>query len=220
MAPAVPRRPERRSLPGVAYPLQARGWETFERVLDSTEALLVDVDFDALRIEDVLQEAKVSNGSFYARFESKEALLAALLDRYRLEVERTLDALDRAVGPEATLEERAQAYVRVTLRRFRKRRGLLRTLSLHYRLQPKRQSEPVDVAKTVNERVVAFFAPVKKAVRHRRKDEAIVRGTYFVSAVLRDRALFENAPHASTVPLSNAALGKELTRLLISYLSG
>ena len=119
MARAMARSGRRKPLPGVAYPVQERSWRTFDQLLDAAEELLEEVSFEALRVEHVLERTGISNGSFYARFESKEALLAALVDRFRLDSEDALAELDSALSPGAGLEERVRLFVSLTLERFR-----------------------------------------------------------------------------------------------------
>lgn len=50
-------------------------------LLESTERLLAERTLGELAVEDILREAKVSRASFYFYFESKHAILAALLER-------------------------------------------------------------------------------------------------------------------------------------------
>jgi len=62
-------------------PLQNRSRETLERVLDASEALLVEKGWDGFTVQEVSRRSKVSIGSIYARAPSKEALLLAVYDR-------------------------------------------------------------------------------------------------------------------------------------------
>jgi AcrR family transcriptional regulator len=50
-------------------------------LLEATERLLAERPLSELAVEDILREAKVSRASFYFYFESKHAILAALLER-------------------------------------------------------------------------------------------------------------------------------------------
>jgi AcrR family transcriptional regulator len=109
--------PQRRPrIRGVRPPQQDRSRDTYVRILDATECLLEDREFDAVRIEQVLSEARVSAGSFYSRFEGKEALLQALLSRYTEGVVELAGDGNRGAGVPPTLEARARAEVRHRIR--------------------------------------------------------------------------------------------------------
>ena len=65
-------------------------------ILDAAEALLAERPLAELTVADLLQAAGVARGSFYFYFESKEAVVAALLERIIDEVHDTsLPWLDR-----------------------------------------------------------------------------------------------------------------------------
>lgn len=69
---------------GVPYrrPTQARGIEKFERILDSTHALLEKDGVEAFSLYDVAKHAGVATGSVYHFFPNLEAAFIALVDRY------------------------------------------------------------------------------------------------------------------------------------------
>lgn len=53
-----------------------------ERIMDATELLLDGRDFSQIPVSEICAEARVSDSSFYARFETKDALIRALHDRH------------------------------------------------------------------------------------------------------------------------------------------
>lgn len=207
-------------LDGVNPPLQDRSRETYDLILDTAESLLAEVEFDALRVEEVLATAGISNGSFYARFEGKDSLLPALLDRYAqlLEDEIASPAPYGDVPPE--LEARARALVRFRIRRYQTRIGLMRTTVLEYRRETTTSASIRRLTRRVNEGMVEFFRPCLQSVGHRNAEEAVRRGIYLVTAICRDRILFGDSPHASSVRLPLSELEDELTSLLTGYLRG
>ena len=203
---------------GVRPPLQDRSRQTYESILNATEAMLVTREFDAIRIEEILAEAGVSTGSFYARFEDKEALLSALHARYANGL-RQLDRDDaRPADVPPTLDARSRAEVRHRIGRFRRGRGLIRTVSLEQRRDARVSAELVRLTRRVNRRIVEFFEPCFDEIGHDDPERAVVRGAYFVAAVCRDRMLFPNAPHAASVGLPLSHLEDELTAMLSGYL--
>lgn len=203
---------------GVSPPVQERSRATYEALLDATERLLRDREFDALRVEELLAAASVSAGSFYARFTGKEALLPALLERYSDEIERYLARGAPHAPPEASLDERARIYVADRLRRLYRRRGLLRTLTLECRRDPALGRGLEDLTDRLNQRFVQYFLVRADEIAGPDREATILRGVYFVAAIGRDRALFATSPHAASVRLSRARFEADLATLLVGYL--
>ena len=58
------------------------GRDTRQRILDAARELFYEKGFAASGLAEILQRAEANSGSFYYFFESKEALLAAVLDEY------------------------------------------------------------------------------------------------------------------------------------------
>src|SRR5258706_13072834 len=80
-------------LSSISPPKQARSEETARRILDAAQALIEREGLSGLSIPGVVRRARSSTGSFYARFADKNALLAALEERFFQEVHRVLDEL-------------------------------------------------------------------------------------------------------------------------------
>lgn len=89
------------------------GSETRERILAAAARLFHEQGFHATGISTVLREAKVQSGSLYYFFQSKEALLVGVLERYE-----TL--LDPAVmNPAEEIEDDPIERIFVLLNRYR-----------------------------------------------------------------------------------------------------
>ena len=58
------------------------GRDTRQRILDAARDLFYEKGYAATGLAEILQRAEANSGSFYYFFESKEALLAAVLDEY------------------------------------------------------------------------------------------------------------------------------------------
>src|SRR5580700_3154791 len=95
-------------------PRQARSEATVDAVLEATARVLVKVGYDRASTNRIAAEAGVSVGSLYQYFPSKEALVAALVDRHMTEMvglfEHHFEALSAAPLPVV-----AEAMVRVML---------------------------------------------------------------------------------------------------------
>lgn len=95
-------------------PKQERSRETLDRILGAAESLLDGRPFDDISIDDIVNRADVSRSSFYARFESKEALLPLLYERYaaaaRVALAEALN-VDDTVPPEVVVDQLVRAYL-------------------------------------------------------------------------------------------------------------
>ncbi|HWU03438.1 MAG TPA: TetR/AcrR family transcriptional regulator [Novosphingobium sp.] len=70
-------------------PVQGRSRASYERMLSAAEALMVERGSDEFTLQEVSRKGKVSIGSIYNRFESKDALLHAV----QLRVLQRIDTL-------------------------------------------------------------------------------------------------------------------------------
>ncbi|WP_129629829.1 TetR/AcrR family transcriptional regulator [Candidatus Oscillochloris fontis] len=75
-------------------------------ILAATRKLLYRKGYDQITIKDVIDEVQISKGAFYHYFESKQALLEALLDQTRAESEVMLRDIisDTSLPPVARLQ--------------------------------------------------------------------------------------------------------------------
>lgn len=78
---------------------QDRGRDTFERILDTTERLLLNRRFEEITTNDLCIEANVSSSSLYARFPSKDAILLALIQRYRDRIDESVERAAELLVP-------------------------------------------------------------------------------------------------------------------------
>lgn len=203
---------------GVALPRQQRSRETYERILDAADRLLAEQSFDALRIEDLLAAANVSAGSFYARFDGKDALLAALYHRYQAELLEYLSKSPPSAAQDASMEDRVRLFVRGRIRRYRTRRGTLRAVALDLRLHPDRyQNEMRDLNRRATEHMVEVLRPCLEQIPGEGETK-LLHIAYFVAAICRDRILFSASPHAASTGVSLSQLEDELVRVVLGYL--
>jgi AcrR family transcriptional regulator len=82
-----------RSTPPRRIPSQARSEHTIRIIFETTAQVLNDYGEAALTTNRIAQRAGVSIGTLYQYFDSKEAIVLAMLAREREQVMRTLDML-------------------------------------------------------------------------------------------------------------------------------
>ncbi len=98
-----------------------------DRILESAERLVVERGFDNVTVDEIRRDAGVSNGSFYARFQDRDSLLAALQQRFLEQSKASVEtAVDRGRWKGKTLEETVAGLVDVLLSQHRAKEGLWR----------------------------------------------------------------------------------------------
>jgi AcrR family transcriptional regulator len=60
------------------------------QILDATQRLIYTKGYEQMSIQDILDELKISKGAFYHYFDSKPALLEAVLERMQHESKQAL----------------------------------------------------------------------------------------------------------------------------------
>jgi AcrR family transcriptional regulator len=111
---------------GLRPPTQQRSREALERVIRASEVLLAKKGYDGFTVAEVCQRSKVSTGSVYARFESKDALL--------LEVQRRL--IDRLTAG-ASLDDALGMVIRPLAEGLHRERRLLRAFMARATTDPR-----------------------------------------------------------------------------------
>jgi AcrR family transcriptional regulator len=118
-------------------PRQERSRATMERLLNAAEELLADRPFDDVSIAEITRRAEASVGAFYARFENKEALLSAIIERYRTDyLDRAARDLSSPDWERLSLDELVHALVRYFVTSYRQYRGMFRTIFFGVRSRP------------------------------------------------------------------------------------
>ena len=91
---------------------ERRAQETREMIFDAAARLFASRGYGQTSVDALIAEAGLSKGAFYHHFESKEALLAALLeDRQR----RCAEQMAEAVAPASSLHEAIERLVQASL---------------------------------------------------------------------------------------------------------
>ncbi|MGC4046381.1 MAG: TetR/AcrR family transcriptional regulator [Armatimonas sp.] len=201
---------------------QVRSSQTLDRILIATRDLLQEKEFEEITIAEIVQRAKSSCGAFYARFPSKEALLPALYDAYsrNLPTEATVWG-DPSTWGERSLTVRVAKFVRFVIRDYRATRLYMRPLALYARQHPQNISlENRQLSSEKHRASCAFLLECRNEITHPDPERAVDLVAYFIPAIGRDKILFGDAPHASSVAIDDMALEEELVCMALSYLGG
>lgn len=120
-------------------PQQSRSQASLGRILDATERLLEDRPFSEITVSDIAEEASVSTGLLYSRFESKDAILPYVVTRFLEQQEASFrEALGQGAVPGGSLDirERVEALVRQVAGMADRSTGLLRAAAARRLLNP------------------------------------------------------------------------------------
>ncbi|HVN50773.1 MAG TPA: TetR/AcrR family transcriptional regulator [Acidimicrobiales bacterium] len=102
-----------RGADGSGRVLRARGQKTRARLLDAGATVFARRGFHAARVDDVVEVARSSHGTFYLYFSSKEDLFDQLVDRVATDLDALIDEL-----PIVRDTEEGRAELRDWLARF------------------------------------------------------------------------------------------------------
>lgn len=195
-----------RKLPG-----QERSRKTVDAILEATSRILVEEGYQAATTTRVAEIAGVSIGSLYQYFPSREALVAAIVDRHVAQILELL-AQTTVVAEAQSLEETVRAFVKTVLavhavdpklhavitQNFSRVEGLEKVLAL---------------TKTARGLVRSMLASKRDEVRPQRLDLAAFVLVHAVQGVVSACELDQDGPH-----FADEALADELTTLVIKYL--
>lgn len=123
---------------GVRPPQQRRSSESLERVLRAGEELLAEAGYEGFTVGEVSQRARISVGSVYGRFESKDALVHAIHRRLMGRMTNA-DAVGMAAVASATglsLDEAVRRSVCVFADTLVAERALLRAFMIRGPVDP------------------------------------------------------------------------------------
>lgn len=164
-------------------PVQDRSRASLERMLRAAEKLLIQGGNDNFTLADVSKVGKVSIGSIYNRFSSKDELLqtvhAQLVDKINSEmaahVRQALSATD-------SLEDLIKALVVVMIDGLGRHASLLRPFMMRATIDPVVQQRGNDGYKLMEELVLDALMQRKSEIRHRDKRRAALASLRIVYA--------------------------------------
>ena len=203
----------------VASPKQQRAQDVLDNLVEATIALLREREFENVSVADIANRARVSVGTFYTRFPTREHILAHIARDYWATV---LLGLTRVVAPARTrsihIEQIANAYFRLSALSYLKHGAVLRPLSLivrspgHTELRQIVSSFDDRVHSLLRERVLAH----KRKIRHHDPKAAVDFAILAASATIRECFLYGEP--VSHLTQRHRALIEETSRLFSTYL--
>lgn len=205
---------------GVREPKQERSRRTLARIERAALELIREKGVEATSVHDIVDRARSSVGSFYARFEGKEALLQHLESRIwegaRERWDDAIAAREAEEWHEIDLPDLVDAVVRLLLETYRvhaRQRRLLET-----RHAPAGAAEAAAAFyRHVRAGIRTLFLSHADAIGHTDPSTAIDFSLVVVSGALREFHEGASLDDALPVP-TDERLVHELTRLVLGYL--
>jgi len=194
--------------------VQRRSRLTVNAIMEATARILIREGFDKASTNRIAEVAGVSVGSLYQYFPSKEAIVAALIDRHNSQVMQAVQG-ELAEAVNLPMEQAVRELVAVAVRAHRIDPKLHRVLA-----EQIPRVGRLEKVETFNRQNYALFEAYLE--RHREEVRvADVKLAAFVcvtsiealthTAVLHHKMLSDEAMHA---------LVEEATRLVVGYLTG
>jgi AcrR family transcriptional regulator len=202
----------------VRRPQQDRSRKTLERLLDATEAIIRARGIDAVTIPAVVQAARSSVGSFYARFPNKAALLSTLHERACEQSIATAEAaLDPSRWRDVATSDVVRTFVGFVVHLFRERRSMMLAFTTTLALEPGFAQRRARTAAAIGRLSRALLLERRAAIGHPSPALAVDLSLRVVTATLEQRNAFDESGVADVL-VEDATLVEELSRVVLRYL--
>jgi AcrR family transcriptional regulator len=193
-------------------PAQDRSRAMVEVILDAAARILVKDGYEAFTTNRVAERAGVSVGSLYQYFPNKESLLGELMRRHMMELEQGFEAI-LADASDRPLAETVRALIEASVRAHLVDPELHRVLS-----EEVPHLGALDWRDDFNTRCAER---VRDVLEHRRSELAVGNLDLAVYLVTRTtETAVHDAVASRPADLRSGALADELTRMIVSYLTG
>lgn len=207
------------AFPGVRLPRQARSRATFESILETAETLIREGGLEAVTVQGILERSGIGSGSFYARFDSHEALLRFLALRFWGETAigwSEFLRVDRWTG--APVHAVIAAFIRVLVQWNSSYAAELKAHLGNAMAEPQGRllDEMAEVENTVADYLVDLIESCHEKLDGEDSEMRIRLATLQVFSMLRSRIIF--ARDEAAAGITDATLVRELTRGFLLFI--
>ena len=167
-----------------------------DRLLAAVEDTIAERGVASLTVQEVARRAGLAAGTLYTRFAGKDALLRAFTITFFARARRTADSLFEDQRWRALpARDLVTALVRVLVKSYRAKRGLLRALHLYVRTHPDSEFQRQAAAfnSDLVRRLTALLLLRREAIRHPAPERATLVGFLIVDAAAKETILFSDA---------------------------
>lgn len=191
---------------------QRRSRATVDALLEATARILIKEGYDKASTNHVAEVAGVSVGSLYQYFPSKEALVAALIDRHNQEVTQEIE-VEVAEAMELPLEPAVRKLVEVAMRAHRIDPKLHRVLT-----EQIPRVGRIEKVETFSRRNHALFAAFLERHRDHIRPVDLALAAFICVTSIETLTHTAVLHHKMVSAEAMEALIDETTRLVVGYL--
>lgn len=206
---------------GVRLPRQPRSQASFERMIAAAHDLIGESGLEAATVQGILRRSGVGSGTFYARFDGRDALLTYLAHRFWSDADEGWAAVLSpprwtAAGPKEIVTQ----FTRMAVVWTQAHGPLLRALLVHAMTHAENDllDQTGELDNTVADHLTRLLSPHAKAFTHVDWEEAVRLATLQVFATLRSRIIFTRGDRPDGI--EDQHLAGELASVFLSYLGG
>ena len=181
------------SPPGVRLPLQPRSRASFERMIMAAHDLIAESGLEGATVQNILQRSGVGSGSFYARFDGRDALLTYLALRFWSGAEEGwAGVLSPSRWAAAGPKEIVTQFTRMAVVWMHAHGALLRAFLVHAMTHAEDDllDQTAELDNTVADHLIEVLLPRAEEFTHDEPEQAIRLATLQVFATLRSRFIF------------------------------
>jgi TetR/AcrR family transcriptional repressor of mexJK operon len=202
---------------GLRQPRQARSQRSLDRLFQAVEAFVSTKGLDSLTLSELLRDSQVSNGTFYARFPSKDALVRELQDRVLSRLEASMEGACDTLKDPISLGRALSGMVSALAGEFRAQAGLLGSLIRHGGKDEIMQRRAARTHAVIEALFLDVLAPWMRALGPPDATARIVMAHNVLSAALMERVShrLDEAGRADDWDTFIA----EMSRLLMAYVA-
>ncbi len=205
--------------PGVRLPRQPRSRISFERMITAAHDLIAESGLEGATVQGILRRSGVGSGTFYARFDGRDALLAYMAIRFWSDAEEGwTEVLSPSRWTAASPKEIVTQFTRMAVVWMWAHGALLRAFLVHAMTHPGYDllDQTAALDNTVADRLSRLLLPRAREFTHDDPEQAIRLATLQVFATLRSRFIFAwgNRPDG----IEDQQLAEELASIFLRYL--
>ena len=204
---------------GVRLPRQPRSRVSFERMITAAQDLIAESGLEGATVQGILLRSGVGSGTFYARFDGRDALLAYLAIRFRSDAEEGwAGVLSPSRWEAAGPKEIVTQFTRMAVVWMHAHGGLLRAFLVHamtcegYDLL----DQTAELDNTVADHLIRVLLPRAEEFNHDEPEQAIRLATLQIFATLRSRFIFAWGDRPDGI--EDQQLASELASIFLRYL--
>lgn len=215
----APHAEEEAAPPGVRLPLQPRSRDSFERMISATHDLIAESGLEGATVQSILQRSGIGSGSFYARFDGRDALLAYLALRFWSDAEEGwAGVLSPSRWAAAGPKEIVTQFTRMAVVWMHAHGALLRAFLIHAMTHAEYDllDRTAELDNTIADHLIRLLSLRAEEFTHSEPDDAVRLATLQVFATLRSRFIFAWGDRPDGI--EDQHLAGELAVIFLRYL--